>query len=254
MPDSSVSSSKARYWVIVPAAGIGKRMGGDIPKQYLSLAGRSVLEHALYRLSLHPLIAEIVVVLADGDTYWNKLSLDWVARPIRTVVGGDERCHSVLNGLESIKQRAAANDWVLVHDAARPCIRPADIEALINECQDETGGILGMPVKDTMKQVDNDQRIEASLARDHVWHAFTPQMFRYKDLFAALTTALEQSRLVTDEAMAMELAGFQPKMVEGSLDNIKITHPDDLALAEFYLDQQRRQGIAVFNDGMDDGG
>jgi len=254
MPESSVSTSKARYWVIVPAAGIGKRMGGDIPKQYLSLAGRSVLEHALYRLSLHPLIAEIVVVLAADDPYWNKLRLDWVARPIRTVVGGNERCHSVLNGLASIKNRVADKDWVLVHDAARPCIRPSDIEALIAECQDQAGGILGMPVKDTMKQVGQDQRINTSLAREHIWHALTPQLFRYQDLFAALTTALEQNQLVTDEAMAMERAGFQPKMVSGSSDNIKITHPDDLALAEFYLNQQRRQGIGVFDDGMDDGG
>jgi 2-C-methyl-D-erythritol 4-phosphate cytidylyltransferase len=251
---NTTSSNKTRYWVIVPAAGIGKRMGGDIPKQYLSLAGRSVLEHTLYRLSLHPQIAEIVVVLAERDNYWHKLNMDWVARPVRTVIGGDERCHSVLNGLSSIKERAADDDWVLVHDAARPCIRPDDIERLITDCHGNSGGLLGMPVKDTMKQVDTEQRIMATLHREQIWHALTPQMFRYRDLFQALSSALKQGELVTDEAMAMEMAGYNPIMVAGSSDNIKITHPDDLKLAEFYLEQQRLQGIAVFDDGMDDGG
>jgi 2-C-methyl-D-erythritol 4-phosphate cytidylyltransferase len=254
MQDNSNTHGKTRYWVIVPAAGSGKRMGGDVPKQYLALNGRSVLEHTLYRLSLHSMIAEIVVVLAESDPYWDKLYLDWVARPVRTVVGGSERCHSVLNGLLSIKDRVDENDWVLVHDAARPCVRPDDIESLISECQNEAGGLLGVPVKDTMKQVDSDKHITNTLEREHIWHALTPQIFRYKHLYSALANALEQNLLVTDEAMAMELAGFRPKMVCGSADNIKITHPDDLALAEFYLDQQRRHGIAVYDDGMDDGG
>jgi 2-C-methyl-D-erythritol 4-phosphate cytidylyltransferase len=170
------------------------------------------------------------------------------------VIGGEERCHSVLNGMLSIKDRVDENDWVLVHDAARPCVRPDDIETLITECHNDAGGLLGMPVKDTMKQVNPDNLITSTLNREHVWHALTPQMFRYKNLLVALTNALEQKLLVTDEAMAMEMAGYQPKMIHGSADNIKITHPDDLALAEFYLDQQRRHGIAVYNDGMDDGG
>ena len=254
MSDSSASPSKARYWVIVPAAGSGKRMGGDIPKQYLSLAGRSVLEHTLYRLSLHNAIAEIIVVLAENDQHWHKLHLNWVAKPVRTVIGGEERCHSVLNGLNAIRQMAHDKDWVLVHDAARPCIRPDDIERLITTCQDETGGLLGMPVKDTMKQVDSDNIITATLQRDQIWHALTPQMFRYKQLLSTLTEAVEKASLVTDEAMAIESAGYRPRMVEGSADNIKITHPDDLVLAEFYLEQQRLKGIAVFDDGMDDGG
>ena len=254
MSDSSAPSNKARYWVIVPAAGIGKRMGGDIPKQYLPLAGRCVIEHTLYRLSQHPLIAEIVVVLSENDRYWKNMRHDWVSRPVRTVIGGDERCHSVLNGLNSIKEWVDANDWVLVHDAARPCVRPDDIERLISECKNEVGGLLGLPVKDTMKQVDDNYRITDTLDREQVWHALTPQMFRYNDLLSALATALDKKELVTDESMAMELAGHTPKMVQGNADNIKITHPDDLALAEFYLKQQHRQGIAVFDDGMNDGG
>jgi len=247
MSDSTAPSSKVRYWVIVPAAGIGKRMGGDMPKQYLPLAGRSVIEHTLHRLSLHQRIEEIVVVLSEKDTYWDKLQLDWISKPVRTVIGGDERCHSVLNGLKSLKERAIDNDWVLVHDAARPCLRPNDIESLISECQNEVGGLLGMPVKDTMKQVDETQKIISTLKRDHIWHALTPQMFRYKDLVSALSNVLDKNELVTDEAMAMEQTGCQPKMVHGHADNIKITHPDDLALAEFYLKQQQGQGIAVFD-------
>jgi 2-C-methyl-D-erythritol 4-phosphate cytidylyltransferase len=254
MSEISASSSKVRYWVLVPAAGSGKRMGGDVPKQYLSLAGRSVIEHTLYRLSLHPQIAEIVVVLAEGDSFWERLHLDWVSRPVRTVIGGQERCHSVLNGLNYLKDRAADDDWVLIHDAARPCIRPDDIKLLMTEGQTATGALLGMPVKDTMKQVNSDNLVTSTLKREHVWHALTPQMFHYRDLVVALTTALEQNTLVTDEASAMELAGFKPKMIAGSADNIKITHPDDLALAEFYLAQQRRRGIGVYDDGMDDGG
>ncbi len=254
MSDSPASSNKARYWVIVPAAGIGKRMGGDVPKQYLPLAGRRVIEHTLNRLSQHPFIAEIVVVVSEGDSYWKNIRHDWVSRPVKTVIGGEERCHSVLNGLRSIKNMADAKDWVLVHDAARPCVRPADIEMLISECRNEVGGLLGLPVKDTMKQVDSDNRIAETLEREQVWHALTPQMFRYEDLLSSLEAVLDKNEMVTDEAMAMERAGFKPKMVSGHADNIKITHPDDLALAEFYLRQQHSQGIAVFDDGMSDGG
>ncbi len=249
----SDSSASARYWAIVPAAGIGKRVGGDLPKQYLPLAGRSVIEHTLYRLSLQPRLTEIVVVLSKDDSSWRKLHLDWISKPVRTVIGGGERCHSVLNGLKSISDSAADNDWVLVHDAARPCLRPCDIENLILECQDDAGGLLGVPVKDTMKQVDAMQRITSTLPRDHLWHALTPQMFRYKDLVLALSKLLDKNTIVTDEAMAMELAGHQAKMVFGYADNIKITYPEDLVLAEFYLEQQRRQGIAVFDAGVDDG-
>lgn len=254
MSDSSASSGEVRYWVIVPAAGSGKRVGGDLPKQYLPLAGRSVIEHTLYRLSLQSRIVEIIVVLSKDDSSWRKLHLNWISTPLRTVIGGDERCHSVLNGLKSISARAADNDWVLVHDAARPCLRPDDIESLISECQDEAGGLLGVPVKDTMKQLDETHRITSSLQRDHIWHALTPQMFRYKNLLLALSNVLDKNALVTDEAMAMELAGHRPKMICGHADNIKITYPEDLVLAEFYLEQQTRQGIAVFDPGVDDGG
>jgi len=254
MSTDSNSTTRERHWVIIPAAGIGKRMRSDIPKQYLPLAGRTVLEHTLHRMSSHPAIAEIIVVIAEDDDYWRKLKLDWVAKPVTTVIGGDERCHSVLNGLHYLSQRADDNDWVLVHDAARPCIRPGDINLLISQCNDNTGGLLAVQVRDTMKQADADNHVTATIDRDNLWHALTPQMFRYAKLKTALEKAIELKQLVTDEAMAMEAAGMKPRLVAGHTDNIKITRPEDLALAAFFLQQQFENGVGVFDDGMDDGG
>jgi len=237
--DSSDISTTEHYWVIVPAAGIGTRMGANRPKQYLPLAGRPVLEHTLERLASHPLITEIVVVLANNDEYWTKLNLNNISKPVTTTIGGTERCDSVLNGLNVLTGRANDNDWVLVHDAARPCIRVSDIEQLISQCENSDGGLLGLPVKDTMKQVDSELLVSETLNRDRIWHALTPQMFRYRNLCDSLEQSLKSDKLVTDEAMAIELAGYKPKLVQGHADNIKITQPDDLALAEFYLQQQQ---------------
>lgn len=254
MPADPSTPSRNQHWVIIPAAGMGKRMRTDIPKQYLPLAGRTVLEHTLHRLASHPAIAEIVVVIAEGDDYWSKLHLDWVAKPVTAVIGGDERCHSVLNGLHALSQRAEGDDWVLVHDAARPCVRPADIDLLIVQCKDTQGGLLAMPVRDTMKQTDTNQSVTNTIDRSNLWHALTPQMFPFEKLKHALENAISNNQLITDEAMAMESAGFSPRLVEGHADNIKITRPEDLALAAFYLQQQVETGIGVFDDGMDDGG
>lgn len=229
-------------------------MGGDIPKQYLSLAGRSVLEHTLRRLSMHPVISEIIVVLHEDDQHWKDLHLEWVARPIKTVTGGEERCHSVLNGLNAIARQANARDWVLVHDAARPCIRPDDIEQLITQCQDDVGGILALPVRDTMKYSNAEGYSQGTVDRENLWHALTPQIYRYGELHQALTSALNNNTLVTDESMAMDLAGYSTRFVEGHADNIKITRPEDLALADFLLKQQQAIGIGDFDDGMADGG
>jgi 2-C-methyl-D-erythritol 4-phosphate cytidylyltransferase len=254
MTSDTVMSSRERYWVIIPAAGIGKRMRSDTPKQYLPLAGRSVLEHTLHRLSSHPMIAEIVVVIAQDDDYWHKLKLDWVAKPVSTVIGGDERCFSVLNGLQYLSQRAETSDWVMVHDAARPCIRPGDINLLISQCQGTDGGLLATQVRDTMKLSDANGQVAKTVDRNNLWHALTPQMFRYANLKNALENAIKAKQLVTDEAMAMEATGIKPKLVAGHADNIKITQPEDLALAAFYLQQQFDQGVGVFDDGMADGG
>ena len=226
------------YWVVVPAAGVGRRMGGAIPKQYLPLNGRLVIDHALERLLLHPSVDGLYLALSDGDAWWH--DAEFAGHPdLVRVPGGTERCHSVLNALQALQLRAHRDDWVLVHDAARPCVRRADINRLIEMAgAHEIGGLLGMPVRDTMKRTDAADSVLETVARDHLWHAFTPQMFRLGVLFDALSGALDAGFLVTDEASAIEWAGHRPVMVEGHSDNIKITHPDDLALAAYFLRQQ----------------
>lgn len=214
-------------------------MASEIPKQYLPLHGRRVIEHSLDRLLSHPRVEAVYVALSPNDDWWVSTMHANASRVIR-VDGGAERCHSVLNALDLLCQHADPQDWVLVHDAARPCLRREDLERLI-DCleQDPVGGLLGVPVHDTMKRVDEKSgRVAATLPRDRLWHAYTPQMFRLGALRAALQDALKQGLLVTDDASAMELAGYPPKMVQGHSDNIKITRPADLALAEFYLARQ----------------
>lgn len=255
MSETATSTQGIHYWVIVPAAGIGRRMRSEIPKQYLSLNGQSVLEHSLHRLSLYPAITEIVVALAEDDPYWKKQRLETVARPVTSIAGGRERSDSVLNGLRALASRARENDWVLVHDAARPCVRVTDIHRLVSQCQSDTvGGLLAIPVRDTMKLADADGRVEETMARERLWHALTPQMFRYGRLLQALEQAQQKGVQVTDEAMAMELAGQKARLVEGHADNIKITRPEDLSLASFFLREQGEQGLELFEDGMEDGG
>jgi 2-C-methyl-D-erythritol 4-phosphate cytidylyltransferase len=213
-------------------------MASEIPKQYLPLHGRRVIEHSLDRLLSHPRIEAVYVALSPNDAWWASTVYANTPRVIR-INGAAERCHSVLNALELLYQHADPLDWVLVHDAARPCLSNEDLERLICMLEnDPVGGLLGVPVHDTMKRVDESGRVEATLPRDRLWHAYTPQMFRLGALRTALRAALEQGLLVTDDASAMELAGYQPKMIEGHADNIKITRPADLALAEFYLARQ----------------
>jgi 2-C-methyl-D-erythritol 4-phosphate cytidylyltransferase len=238
MPD------QPHYWAIVPAAGVGKRMLADRPKQYLPLGDKTVLEHTLSRLltlqlagdAATAIFAAVVVAITDTDPYWPELEVSRHPR-IVTAAGGKERADSVLSALNHIRDRAAANDWVLVHDAARPCITHADIQALINQLQDgAVGGILALASHDTLKQVQQGQ-ITASVDRSSVWRALTPQMFRYQLLIDALTQTAGNPA-ITDEASALELLGYKPAIVEGRPDNIKITRPEDLALATFYLEQQ----------------
>ncbi len=226
-----------RIWAVVPAAGKGARMGADRPKQYLELAGRTVLEHTLLRLLDESRIAGIVVALAAHDTLGQAIVARLGARVVMTV-GGAERCHSVLNGLDAVPQ-ATADDWALVHDAARPCLRAGDLAALIEQLAgNPCGGILAVPVRDTLKRCAPDGTIEHTVDRNQLWHALTPQMFRLSVLRAALRAALTAQRLVTDEAQAIELAGYVPRVVEGHADNIKITRPEDLPLADYYLRTQ----------------
>lgn len=225
-------------WAVVPAAGVGRRMGSAIPKQYLPLADSRVLEQSLVRLLAHESIERIYLALSPDDAWWPESPLADSAR-IRQVMGGAERCHSVLNALEALSQEASPDDWVLVHDAARPCLRHEDLELLIERVKDHAvGGLLGQRVRDTMKRVDEADEVMESPDRSMLWHAFTPQMFRLGALTEALKTALAAGFLVTDEASAMEFMGQRPLMVEGHDDNIKITRPGDLALAAFYLELQ----------------
>jgi len=232
-------SDTTKYWAVIPAAGVGKRMKADRPKQYLLLGERTVLEQTIGIFSRHPRIAGIVVVVTAGDPYWEELRVD-VSVPLLVADGGTERCHSVLNGLELLQQHASDSDWVLVHDAARPCLRRQDIDHLIDTLnEDNVGGILAIPVRDTMKRDDGAGRIAGTEERNGMWHALTPQMFPLGLLRGALQQALADGFEVTDEASALEHAGLKPKLVEGHADNIKITRPEDLALAEFFLHQLR---------------
>ncbi len=230
-------TGEPRFWAVVPAAGVGRRMGGPVPKQYLELLGRPVIEHTLAVLIDHPHIAGIYVAVADDDGWWGNIAYADHPRIIR-VGGGEERSRSVLNILDRLGQTAEPDDWVLVHDAARPCLRRTDLDRLMGELRNHpVGGLLGVPVRDTMKRTDEQGSIQETVVRQGLWHAFTPQMFRLGMLQEALQTVLKQGLEVTDDASAMELAGYQPLMVEGRADNIKITRPEDLALASFYLSQ-----------------
>lgn len=231
----------ANYWAVIPAAGKGARFGAAIPKQYLELLGKTVIEHALGRFASHPAIAGVVVAVAPDDEAWNGLPAARRDGVIRAH-GGAERCHSVFNALEALRPLARANDWVLVHDAARPCLRHTDIDRLIEELGGHSaGGLLGLPVADTLKRCDVAGTIQETVSRDNLWRALTPQMFRLGPLLEALRRAIDAGYLVTDEAAAMEYCGYKPRMVRGHADNIKITHPQDLQLAALYLAQQAKE-------------
>lgn len=221
-------------WCVVPAAGRGTRVGGDCPKQYLPLAGRPLIEHTLERLAAHPRIAGLLVTLSAGDARWS--GMDRLnGKPVLIAIGGAERSDSVLAGVDALPAAVGAKDFVLVHDAARPCVRLADIGKLIELASAVDGGLLGAPLRDTLKCADATGRSELTEPRDRRWRAFTPQMFRRGQLSAALREAARRGANVSDEAMAMELAGFAPLLVEGAEDNIKVTTAADFALAEFLL-------------------
>ena len=230
-----------KLWALIPAAGVGRRMGTDIPKQYLPLGDKTVLEHSLAALSQHPSIRGIVLVLGATDEYAGSILDAEPGIPVYRAVGGAERSDSVLNGLQLLAGHAHEQDWVLVHDAARPCLRAEDLDRLITALEGHaTGGLLGVPVRDTMKRTDAGNQVCETVDRDALWHALTPQMFRLGALREALLAARARGLPVTDDASAMELAGQVPLLVEGHADNLKITRPEDLALAEFYLRQQER--------------
>ena len=225
-----------KFWAVVPAAGVGKRMNADRPKQYLELVDKTVIEHTLLRLLSAEVFTAVAVAISKEDPYWPELEVAKHEKII-TADGGKERADSVLSALKSIRSLAADEDWVLVHDAARPCITATDIKLLIETLRDdEVGGILALSSHDTLKDVQG-KNILGTLDRSHIWRALTPQMFKYGSLKNALEIA-EGNPAITDDASALELQGLQPKIVEGRPDNIKITRPEDLALAQFYMEHQ----------------
>ncbi|XQW84108.1 2-C-methyl-D-erythritol 4-phosphate cytidylyltransferase [Thalassotalea piscium] len=231
--------AKHRLVVIVPAAGIGKRMKAQQPKQYLVIDQYTILEHTVLRLLSHPDIDKVVIAISDDDDFFATTSLP-THEKVSTVVGGKERVDSVLAGLKTIN--AQEYPWVLVHDAARPCVSHYDISVLIQQCkQANSGGLLATPIHDTIKRATDSGYVSKTVNRDLLWRALTPQMYPTPLLTFAIEQALADDVMITDEASAIEAIGGQSLLVEGSGDNIKITRPDDLALAEFILVKQDKQ-------------
>lgn len=234
-------TEKQTYYAIIPAAGVGSRMKADVPKQYLPLLGKTILEHSIEKLLAHPLIEQVVVAVSETDPYFEQLPVARQSKVIR-VAGGAERADSVLSALNYLTDTACEPDsWVLVHDAARPCVHREDIDRLISELNAHPlGGILAAPVRDTMKRGNVQGDIQATVDRENLWHAQTPQMFRLERLKNALEQALAAGIQITDEASALEWQGESPKLVAGRMDNLKVTQPEDLALAEFYLSKEEK--------------
>lgn len=222
------------FHALVPAAGFGARMEHELPKQYLPLAGQPMIAHALNTLCSSPEISTVFVVLAPDDKLFH--SYDWsrFGDKLQTLYcGGEVRSDTVRNGL--IASELEPDDWVLVHDAARPCLTHAHLARLIAELRDDpVGGILAVPVADTLKRADDHERILRTEVREHLWQAQTPQMFRA----GLLAQALQQPGRFTDESSAVEALGLQPKLVLGASSNFKVTYPQDLLLAELLLTKQ----------------
>ncbi len=222
-----------RYFALLPAAGVGARMGAEHPKQYLDIHGHPMIWHALRTFERHPEITRVYVVISAGDGWWD--GYDWSAFGKLAVLrhGGGTRAESVLNGLAAMAAEVVAEDWVLVHDAARPCLSQTLLDKLLRELrEDPVGGILAAPVADTLKREGHDRRIAETVPRAGLWGAQTPQMFRHGQLREALEKAGTQ---VTDEASAIEFLGMSPRLVESDLGNLKVTYPLDLELAALLL-------------------
>ena len=230
-----------RHFALVPAAGSGARMGHDKPKQYLPLAGRPLIFHTLDTLCRHPRIERVYVVLSVDDRHWDSLNAGELGPKLKPLFcGGATRADSVAHGLRAVADDVAPNDWMLVHDAARCCLAPWHLDKLIDElAQDEVGGLLAMPLADTLKRADERGRVAATVPRERLWQAQTPQMFRY----VMLRRALDHARDVTDEASAIEALGLHPRLVAADATNLKVTFPLDLQLAEWIL-RQRMETVA----------
>ncbi len=223
----------ARFHVIIPAAGSGSRMGVDTPKQYLSLNGKPLIQHVIKVFDQAAKINTVNIILSSGDAYWRSTYLNLSRKAQAHYCGGDTRAATVLNGLNAIEAQVEADDWILVHDAARPGLSNLLLNQLLNTLEnDDVGGLLATPLADTLKRADSEQRVSATLPRTDLWQAQTPQMFRYAMLKKAL---LEFNGIPTDEAEAIEALGLKPKLVMGELQNLKVTYPQDLAVLSALL-------------------
>jgi len=224
------------FFALVPAAGYGSRMGSALPKQYLSLAGRPMIVHALKILCANPDILTVFVVLARDDVHWHRYDWSEFGQKLQPLFcGGATRAESVLNGI--LAAELELDDWLLVHDAARPCLSPHDLADMIEALRnDEVGGILALPVVDTLKREDDDCRIARTENRAGLWQAQTPQMFRT----GLLLHGLQKNPGVTDDSAAIEAIGFHPRLIPGSPGNLKVTYLQDIELAEFLLTRKDR--------------
>lgn len=227
-------------WAIVPAAGRGMRMGDHLPKQYLQVAGRTLIEHACAALLECSAIKQLVVALHPDDDIMATLELAGDTR-VAMIEGGAERADSVLAGLEYLASRAGSEDWVLVHDAARPCLDGSSVEQMLQQLgRHSVGGLLARPVTDTVKRASISCEVEETIAREQLWLAQTPQMFRYGLLLEALRMARADAAAVTDESSALERMGHKPVVLPGPVSNIKVTYPQDLELATWYLSNRSK--------------
>lgn len=230
-----MTENKTKIWALIPAAGIGSRMKAELPKQYLEIDGKTILEHSLSKFLEHPSIDKVVVALHPNDDHWPRLKIAKHPKVI-TVEGGETRAESVLNGLQAIQQQGGGNDWVMVHDAARPCLDAGSIDALIQAGIDSKhGAILAIPSVDTVKLANANQTIDKTLNREQIWLAQTPQYFPVETLATAIKTGLQQGLPITDEASAIEAQGQHPALVIGTRKNIKVTEPEDMMLASVWL-------------------
>ncbi|MCZ6796580.1 MAG: 2-C-methyl-D-erythritol 4-phosphate cytidylyltransferase [Gammaproteobacteria bacterium] len=236
-----MSSKTGPVWAIVPASGVGHRMQGQKPKQYLPLDGKTIIEHTLDRLLSFDGIDGVVLVLRPDDRDWQTINYQ-SEKPLITTSGGELRQHSVFNGLVKLLEQKFDDPYAMVHDAVRPLVCHADLRKLIEAAIDHSAGaLLALPITDTLKHQDQDSNIDRTVSRAGLWRAFTPQLFKAKLLHRALEQMIENDREVTDDASAIESLGLRPRLVECNAENIKITWPEDLSLATQILRRQREE-------------
>lgn len=236
-----MSSKTGPVWAIVPASGVGHRMQGQKPKQYLPLDGKTIIEHTLDRLLSFDGIDGVVLVLRPDDRDWQTINYQ-SEKPLITTSGGELRQHSVFNGLVKLLEQKFDDPYAMVHDAVRPLVCHADLRKLIEAAIDHSAGaLLALPITDTLKHQDQDSNIDRTVPRAGLWRAFTPQLFKAKLLHRALEQVIENDREVTDDASAIESLGLRPRLVECNAENIKITWPEDLSLATQILRRQREE-------------